>query len=774
MKIPASVIQWLEPEQVALPDKLRAFCGSDFLAACLVRRGIRTVEQARSFLDSDQYQPASPLDLPDLGKGALRIWQAIQRQECIGVWGDFDVDGQTSTTLLVSVLRQLGGNVIYHIPVRASESHGINLPNLKTLIERGAQVVLTCDTGITAFEAADYCRENNIDLVITDHHTLGLQLPDAFAVINPQRLPEDHPLRTIPGVGAAYVFSQELTRLAGRPELADKNLDLVALGTVADVATLVQDARYHVQRGLRLLRAPQRAGLRQLYRQAEVNAARFSEEQIGFMVGPRMNALGRLADANPIVEFLTTQDEQNAAVFAAQLEGYNAERKFLTDEVFKSALAQLEAEPALAEKPALILAHPQWPGGVIGIVASRLVELFNRPVILLAAPPDHPMHGSARSVDGVNITSAIAAAREYLQGFGGHPMAAGLSFEADKFNPVRRKIWADITRQQTEQPFQRALPIEAYLKFEDLSFELAEQIEQLAPFGPGNPAPTLATRNLRAVDIQQIGKKEEHLKVLVEDENGQSRNVLWWHGDPDLVPQQRFDLAYTLRANDFRGQTQLQLEWKGYRLIADQTAEVRHSGSFDIIDLRQDPLANTAILAAAEKGALCWGEGPAAWPDGLTVVNRTQLSPAPALLILSAPPDRAVLQEALTLVHPEQVLLASLGTPQDQFDDFMKHLSALIRYALVKYSGVLNFNQLAAICGHSPRTVQSGIEWLVSRGNIRLIETSQSGCVAAAGGVPNPDRAEQLRSQINNQLEETASFRKFYLRAAPQQILLYP
>ena len=268
MKIPASVIQWLEPEQVALPDELRAFCGSDFLAACLVRRGIRTVEQARSFLDPDQYQPASPLDLPDLGKGALRIWQAIQHQECIGVWGDFDVDGQTSTTLLVSVLRQLGGNVIYHIPVRASESHGINLPNLKVLIERGAQVVLTCDTGITAFEAADYCRENNIDLVITDHHTLGLQLPDAFAVINPQRLTENHPLRTIPGVGAAYVFSRELTRLAGRPELADENLDLVALGTVADVATLVQDARYHVQRGLRLLRAPQRAGLRQLYRQA--------------------------------------------------------------------------------------------------------------------------------------------------------------------------------------------------------------------------------------------------------------------------------------------------------------------------------------------------------------------------------------------------------------------------------------------------------------------------------------------------------------------------
>ncbi len=287
------------------------------------------------------------------------------------------------------------------------------------------------------------------------------------------------------------------------------------------------------------------------------------------------------------------------------MEGYNAERKFLTDEVFKSALAQLEAEPALAEKPALILAHPQWPGGVIGIVASRLVELFNRPVILLAAPPDHPMHGSARSVDGVNITSAIAAAREYLLGFGGHPMAAGLSFEADKFNPVRRKIWADITRQQTEQPFQRALPIEAYLKFEDLSFELAEQIEQLAPFGPGNPAPTLATRNLRAVDIQQIGKKEEHLKVLVEDENGQSRNVLWWHGDPDLVPQQRVDLAYTLRANDFRGQTQLQLEWKGYRLIADQTRKCA-AQALSISSICARTPRNTAICGGEQ--ARCAGE----------------------------------------------------------------------------------------------------------------------------------------------------------------------
>ncbi|HNB54365.1 MAG TPA: DHH family phosphoesterase, partial [Anaerolineales bacterium] len=375
---------WIEPSDIPTPAELQSYVGGHPLVAkVLAQRGITSPSEAGAFLDARLYRPTSPRELPNLEQAADRVTEAIRQWHPICVWGDFDVDGQTATTLLVSTLRTLGANVQYHIPVRGRESHGIKLEVLKEILATGTRLVLTCDTGIAEHEAIVYAQNEGVDVVVTDHHTLPETFPPAHALVNPQMLPPDHPLRTLPGVGVAYKLAEELFRRADRKEETASLLDLVALGIVADVAVQRGDTRYLLQKGLEQLRQTERAGLRRLFEMAELNPAQLSEEHIGFAIGPRLNAIGRLGDANPIVEFLTTQDTATVQVIAQQLEGLNAERKLLTSQIYQAALAQLDADPSLLDFAALVLTHPKWEAGVLGIVAGRLAERYHRPVVLL-------------------------------------------------------------------------------------------------------------------------------------------------------------------------------------------------------------------------------------------------------------------------------------------------------------------------------------------------------------------------------------------------------
>ncbi|MGW8251876.1 MAG: single-stranded-DNA-specific exonuclease RecJ, partial [Anaerolineales bacterium] len=326
---------WLEYDKTQISNSLKnAVGGHPIVAQILARRGIQEADTARAFLDASLYSPADPQELPGVAQIAARLQQALQREEMICVWGDFDVDGQTATTLLVSGLRDLGGRVTYHIPVRARESHGISLHVLEGILTQPERerpsVLLTCDTGISAHESAAYAQGKGVSVLITDHHDLPDHLPQAEAIANPKLLPAGHPLVTLPGVGVSYKLMESLYRNAGRSSDIESYLDLVALGIVADLAILQGDTRYLLQRGLESLRIPHRLGLRALMELIELEPKRLTEEHIAFVLAPRLNALGRLADANPAVEYLTTQDPGHARLFSLELEGLNARRKLLT------------------------------------------------------------------------------------------------------------------------------------------------------------------------------------------------------------------------------------------------------------------------------------------------------------------------------------------------------------------------------------------------------------------------------------------------------------
>ena len=569
--------RWIEPEARSAPEDFRtALSLSPLPADILYRRGLADVPSARAFLDPSHYTPAPPEDMPGVSAAVTRIQRAIALRETLCVWGDYDVDGQTSAALLVSALQRLGAQVRYHLPVRATEGYGIHLDHLKTLIEGGVNLLVTCDTGIAAHEAVSWAKQQGVDTIITDHHTLPpTALPEAYAIVTPRLLPDTHPLAGLPGVGTAYQLVCALYQQAGLADELSSFLDLVALGIVADIAPLRGDTRYLLQKGLIALRETRRAGLLALMQSANLNPSWLTEEHIGFVLAPRLNALGRLDDANPAVELLTTSDEGRARVLATHLEGLNAQRRNLTTQVLQGALAQISKDRTLLDYPALVLAHPDWPGGVIGIVAAELAVRFNRPALLLAAPSGQVAHGSARSVEGVDITAALAENAALLAGFGGHPMAAGCSINADKINALRRGLSRSVENQLGGEQARPSLEIAGEALLTDFSLNFVAALERLAPFGSGNPSPVLLVRDLKMHSSAPIGREGEHVQVIVEDSAGEAQKVMWWRGASWPLPEGRFDLACTARASNYRGQRAVQIEWIDARPIQDEALALR-------------------------------------------------------------------------------------------------------------------------------------------------------------------------------------------------------
>lgn len=764
-------ITWIDPQPVEIPDCLWELArGNRLVAETLARLGLTTFEAAAAFLDPDRYTPAPATDLPDLTRAVERLELAIQRGECIGVWGDFDVDGQTSTTLLVAVLRGLGAKVDYHIPVRAVESHGVKVERLAQFLDDGVQVVLTCDTGITAHDAALLARQRGVDFIITDHHTLPPELPQAYAIVNPQRLSQDHPLHSLSGVGAAYKLAEELARRANRPELAEQQLDLVAMGMVADLAILTADARYLVQRGLARLRQDARLGLRQIYERTSLNPERLTEEHIGFQLAPRLNAIGRLDDANPVVEFFLTDDQTTANVTATRLEGMNNQRKLLTDQVYQAAIAQIERNPALLDGPALVLGHPQWPAGVIGIVASRLVEQFYRPTVLLATPEGAPARGSARSIEGINITAAIAANQKLLLGFGGHPMAAGLALEASHIDRFRAGLNRAVKKQMKGQDLAQKLVIDAYLRLDEISLEMVEQLDILAPFGPGNPAPVFAARDLTLRSAAKIGKNAEHVQLLVADREGTLRRVIWWQGAGSPLPEGTFDLAFKARSSSFRGTPEVTLEFSGYRITAPPMEIAPPVRTVTVIDLRDELDLDTALASLSDvPGLLIWQEGENL--SQKTGSDRFHLTPSAALAIWNPPPSRRILQAALQAAHPETVYLLSATAAVDQFQPFITRLAGLARHAMAHMHGNVALSRLAAATAQRELTVRKGLQWWEARGAFLLVEEADHNIILMEGSRPDTARQAGLQKEIQALLEETAAYRSYYLRAAPDRLV---
>jgi single-stranded-DNA-specific exonuclease len=742
--------------------------GNSIMAQALTKRGIMSPLSVQSFLDPAKYSPAPIQDLPGLAPALDRLVEAVRCGATIGVWGDFDADGQTATTILVSALRQVDAKVFYHIPVRGNESHGIDLAVLKKFLGSGIDLLLTCDTGSSANEAVEYCKTRNIDTIVTDHHLVAGKRAEPLALINPSLLSKDHPLKTLSGAGVAYLFAKAIYAAFDQEQDKDALLDLAAIGTIADVVELKQDVRYLVQRGLAALQHSNRMLLKCMCKMTDLDQRNISEEHVSYLIAPRLNALGRLGDTNPIVEMFLSENEEAVQAFAQSLEKLNYQRKMLCDQVFKAANEKVQQDPSMLRDPVLILTHPAWPVGVLGIAASRLSERYQRPTILLHAPPDGLAAGSARSVEGINITELIATAASILNTYGGHSQAAGLSLPTEDIPKLKRMIREKASAMDPTTLPSAKVEIDAQVNIGDLHSDLINDLERLAPFGPGNPAPIFMAKGIFIKNRKPLGREKEHLLLEIEDTHLARQKVIWWQGAGNDLPEGELDLAYHARMQNYRGQEQLQVEVIDLRPARSDEIHLITPNKCEVIDLRRRGYTFEQLIQEFRSPEIL------IWREGLTLqrslgYDRMHLKPCNSLLIATIPPSRRELSNALAITGAYRVILYDLHPGSKSLKDILHNLAGLLKYAIRAEEKEALPARFAATLGITTELSEAGVLYLIRRNysDIGTIPPPLKDFAANHKDIGEPE----LRDWLSSLTTEMDAFREYYLRAEGNDLI---
>ena len=774
---------WYEPDDLVIPENYANALNKGLettthplLSKILIQRGFAQVDQALEYLNPEKYQMRSPGELPGMKTAVNRIKKAITGKEDICVWGDFDVDGQTSTALLVEAITMLGGHARYYIPHRATESHGVHIPSLSKIIDAGATLIITCDTGISAGDALKFAANRGIDVIVTDHHEPPAILPPALSLINSHFVAEDHPLHTLPGVGVAFKLAEALFEAYDRAEQVERFLDLAALGIVADVAVLQGDTRILALRGLEKLRNTHRAGLLALYTLAEIAPERITEEHIGYTIAPRLNALGRLSDANKGVEFLTTSDSNQAYLLAVELEGLNAERQLLSEQVFQSARSVISNNPAYLDYSILLLNNNAWPSGLVGIVASRLVELYGKPVLLISTPPGELGRGSARSIPGVNIIQAIEEQAPLLASFGGHVMAAGLAVTVENIDALRMGLSKSIERQTGKSLPISPLRIDAFANMDDLTVDFVTELARLGPFGMGNPQVVLAIKDLHLVGKRVIGRANEHLLMSVADLTDSTADVIWWQGANFPLPGERFDLAFTVRNSDYRGKSGIQLTWVAARDLIPAQLPTRAELAVELIDRRQSasPEKEFTKIIKEFPEALVWAEGGKS-PSSHLAHRRSDLVPTSTLIIWTIPPSRITIRQVIESVKPDKVFLFCHDPNMDEPQTLLKRLSGLLKYAVNNYDGIIDLSLLAELCSHQEQSIKDCLNWLNYNTKFRVTQLPENRVKVdfdpqKTNEIMTSEESRMSYYKLQAALAETKAFRIYYKNAPVESL----
>lgn len=543
---------------------------SPAFAQVLINRGIKSPGQLDSFLDPSLSRLSDPFDLPSLGAALERIRHALKNGERILIHGDYDADGVTATAIMVEGLRARGGDVHYFIPDRLAHGYGFGTAGIERAKAAGAGLIITVDCGITSFEAVSAARSLGIDVVVTDHHEpvrsgeeaspSPFLLPDAVAVVNPKAFPEAAHLSGLSGAGVAFKVMQGL--FGNDLDTVHRLLDLAALGTAADVVPAVGDNRILLKEGIRLIQSGQRAGIRALKSVAGIRSDFFKTSLLYYLLIPRINAAGRIADATDVVRLLTTQSDSEAETLAEWLNGLNVRRQEIEEAVHNEALTMLERMEIGGG--AIVLASEGWHPGVVGIVASKIAEKYYRPAIVLSVK-DGAAKGSGRSIPPFDMHSGLSRCRDVLTRFGGHKQAAGVGLAEENIPELRRRLSSLVLQELTADDLIPVLNIDAAVMMSEVSIALIDELARLEPFGYGNEEPVLGARNLEVLQPRIVGNN--HLKMHLRQNGRRVDSIGFSFGGllPHLEENRFVDAAFLPMINEWDGGRYLQLNLKAIR-----------------------------------------------------------------------------------------------------------------------------------------------------------------------------------------------------------------
>lgn len=532
------------------------------IAAVLLNRGI-AISDFRQFLAKSKQGILSPMSMLGMDEATDRIAEAVKAGESIVVYGDYDVDGITSTTLLYDALKSFGAKVDYYIPDRKDEGYGINIMAVNKLIKSGTKLLITVDCGITAIGEVEFAKLQGMDVIITDHHTCKERIPEAaVAVINPKRPNDEYEFDGLAGVGVAFKVVMGVAMKMGKSagEYFEKYVDLAAIGTIADVVPLVNENRVIVDRGLALLQNPKRAGLRALLDIAGITDKKVNCATVAFALAPRLNAAGRMSSATMAVELLLTSDLKRAKELATELDAVNKKRQEIEYEIHRDAVEMINADKDFDKKKVVVLAKEGWHNGVIGIVASRITETYHRPCILISLS-DGVGKGSGRSVQGFNLFEALGASRDLLTNYGGHAIASGLGIEEGKIEEFTKRINEYAKENLTEDAMIPRVKIDAVIKAENLSMATAKTLAVLEPFGMGNETPVFALMGAQVVSVSGVGADKKHIRMFIDKDGTRVNCIGFGLGEYTniVTPGLRVDIAFKIDINTYLGKENLQL-----------------------------------------------------------------------------------------------------------------------------------------------------------------------------------------------------------------------
>jgi single-stranded-DNA-specific exonuclease len=540
-----------------------------FIVAILFKRGYQTLQSINDFLSPSLARLHQPKLLNDLEKAVARIIQAIEKKEQILIFGDYDVDGVTGTSLLLRVLRTLGARVSFYIPNRIKEGYGLSETGVLYAKSQGFNLIITVDCGTTDFTEIEMANKLKMDIIVCDHHETKEVLPKAYAVINPKRHDSIYPFSELGGVGVAFKLAWGLLSALNQPkEYLIEHLDIVALGTIADIVPLTEENRVLAKFGLKQISRSKKVGLQALLKVAGIDKREITPYEIGFILGPRINASGRLSGAEKAVRLLSTEDKVEAEIIAQELNQENTQRQSIENEILTQAIEEIDRKD-LAKNKILVLGNEKWHEGVVGIVASRLVDRYYRPTILLSIK-EGKAKGSGRSISGFNIYQALTHCQDYLTGFGGHKYACGVELPPNGIETFSQKMLEYAEKNLTEELLRRKLYIDTKLTLHEISDDLLKTIEKLEPFGQDNPCPTFTTSSLEVVGFpRKVGK--DHLKFKVRENKDKVFEAIAFGRSEDILKLEKgkedhLDIAYTFDEHSFAGKSKLQLVIKDLKI----------------------------------------------------------------------------------------------------------------------------------------------------------------------------------------------------------------
>jgi len=668
---------WQFSPQVEDADftKIAKSVGLSSEVACLLfQRGIKDESSLKKFLEPSLEDLHDPYLLHDMDKAVDRIRQAIEQGELILVYGDYDADGMTSASIVKESLEQLGAECLVYLPNRFTDGYGPNDSVYKYFIgQQGVSLIVTVDNGVAGHEAIDLAQSMGVDVIVTDHHSMPEVLPDAYAIVHPEHPEADYPFKQLAGCGVAFKLACALLE-----EVQVELLDLVAIGTIADMVSLTDENRIMVQYGLEVLRNTQRIGLQELFEIAGISSSDITEETVGFQLAPRLNALGRLADPNPAIDLLTGFDDEEVHEIALMIQEKNEERKEIVQAIYEEAKSLVDPN-----KSVQVLAKEGWNPGVLGIVAGRLLEELGQTVIVLNIE-DGRAKGSARSIEAVNIFEALDPHRSIFLAFGGHAGAAGMTLEVEQLDALSEILETYVKDKGIAAKGKSRLYLDEELDLESLSLDTVKSFEKLAPFGMDNQKPVFYIRDFQVENARSMGAGDSHLKLKISKGTANFEVVAFGQGAKatEFAQTKQLELAVTLSVNQWNGQTTLQLMMVDARVDGVQLFNIR---------------GKNAVL-----------------PDGVPVLDFTgelpDISSSPAVVVKNIPEDIRILkdifqQHDFSAVYfkndiEKPYYLIGYGT-REQFAKLYKTIYQFpevdIRYKLKDLSAYLKIEQILLV-----------------------------------------------------------------------------